>query len=260
MITDKKTAIKDIQNQISVIKKLEQGNRFSAEHIKWWNDTLYVLEDIFGENSRIYQSFNNLSWHPSGSFVANQFNMEAILDQKKQEAYISALERARGILESGIEQIKRKGIENVYEGKNPVTQSSDIVKIISLIDTKLRKAIRNKPEKEKEIQDALEHLFIGADLDKEFTREKENVEYSGKAYIPDFVFKKINTVVEAKLCNSAKREKEIIDEINADIVAYKTEYANLIFIVYDIGIIRDLDKMRNILEENENVIVKIVKH
>lgn len=255
---DKKIAIKSICSQIDEIKKLQRGIRFSAEHIKWWTDTLYLLEDIFGENSRIYLSLANLSWQPSGSFVADMYSMEQVLDQKRDEAYLSALERARGILGSGITQIKRKGIENVYEGKNPSKQSSDIVKIISLIDTKLRKTIRRKPEKEREVQDALEILFIAA-LDKEFTREKENLEYSGKAYIPDFVFKKINTVVEAKLCNSPKREKEIIDEINADIAAYKTKYANLIFIVYDLGIIRDSDKMRNRLEENENVIIRIVK-
>jgi len=257
---DKKTAIKSIQNQITEIKHLQRGTRFSSEHIKWWTDTLYLLEDIFGENSRIYLSFANLSWHPSGSFVADVYSMEQVFDKKREEAFLSALERARGILESGITRIKGKGIKNVYEGKNPTKQSSDIVKIISLMDTKLRKALHNKPEKEKEVQDAMETLFIGADLDKEFTREKENLVYSSKTYIPDFVFNRISTVVEAKLCNSPSREKEIIAEINDDIVAYKTKYANLIFVIYDLGIIRDQDRVRNSLEENEHVVVRIVKH
>jgi len=164
-------------------------------------------------------------------------------------------------LESGIEQIKLKEIDNVYEGKSPSNQSSDILKIISLIDAKLRKFIRNKPEKEKEVQDALENLFIGADLDNEFTREKDTIVYSSKSYIPDFVFNKISTVIEVKLCTSATKEKEIISEINDDIVAYKTKYANLIFVVYDLGIIRDQDRFRNSLEEShEHVIVKVIKH
>lgn len=164
-------------------------------------------------------------------------------------------------IEPNIEQIKHNGIEKAYELRDPSTQSDVVLeKIISLIDSKLRKAIRSKPEKEKDVQDALENLFIGADLDKIFTREKENLEYSGKAYIPDFVFRTIKTVVEAKLCNSSKREKEIIDEINADIAAYKTAYVNLIFVIYDLGIIRDLDKMKSQLEENKNVTILIVKH
>jgi len=257
---DKKTAIKSIQNQITEIKNLQRNARFSAEHVKWVSDTLYLLEDLFGENSRIYLSFAKLPWHPSGTFVADMFSYEQVLDQKRNEAYLSALEAARGILESGIEQIKRKGIEEVFEGKNPSKQSSDIVKIISLIDSKLRKTIRNKPVKEKEVQDALENLFIAADLEKEFTREKETIVYSSKSYIPDFAFNRISTIVEVKLCTSTTKEKEIISEINDDILAYKTKYANLIFVVYDLGIIREQDRFRNSLEEShENVIVKIIK-
>lgn len=56
-----------------------------------------------------------------------------------------------------------------------------------------------------------------------YTREKENFVYSIKAYIPDFVFKKIDLVVEVKLCDSLQRVKEMVSaEINDDIVAYKT--------------------------------------
>lgn len=257
---NKMNAIKSIKNQINEISNLRKGTHLSTAHTKWLSDTLYLLEDIFGENSRIYLSFGALQWTPKGSFIANQFDMESVLNQKRTEAYIAALETAKGLLESGIEQIKRKGIENIYDGKDPSNQSSDIIKIISLIDTKLRKFIRNKPEKEKEIQDALENLFIGADLDKEFTREKEHISYSSKSYIPDFVFDKIKTIVETKLCTSTTKEKEIISEINDDIIAYKTKYANLIFVIYDLGIIRDQDQFRNSLEENEHTIVKVIKH
>ena len=159
----------------------------------------------------------------------------------------------------GFELINRKGVQAVYEGEDKVTESSEIVKIISLIENKLRKVVRNAPSKEKEIQDAVESLFVGADLDGQFTREKENLVYSLKTYIPDFVFNKINTVVEIKLCNASQREKEIIAEINDDILAYKTKYANIIFVVYDIGIIRDRDRFKGSFE-NSDVIIIIVKH
>jgi len=36
-------------------------------------------------------------------------------------------------------------------------------------------------------------------MDKEFTREKENLVYSKTLIFPDFTFKRINTVVEAKI-------------------------------------------------------------
>lgn len=246
---------------IKDIEKLRKSYSFSTEHTRWISNCLYFLEDVFGQNSRIYITFANLPWKFRGTMSADVFTYEHTLYKKNQEYFLRDLDTAKGMFESAIDQIKHKGIENVYEGKNPSNQSSDIVKIISLIDTKLRKFIRNKPEREKEIQDALENLFIGADLDKEFTREKETIPYSSKSYIPDFVFKRISTIVETKLCTSTAKEKEIISEINDDIVAYKTEYSNIIFVVYDLGFIRDQDQFRNSLEEHdEHVIVKVIKH
>ena len=259
---NKTEAIKSLTEKIAEIKNLYSVTRFSAKHTKWISDTLYLLEEIFGRNSRLFITFSHLTWQASGTYITNGYEEPQLaMERRHQMGYLSNLDTAKGILESGIEQIKRKGIENVYDGKDPSNQSSDIIKIISLIDTKLRKFIRDRPEKEKEIQDALENLFIGADLDKEFTREKEHISYSSKSYIPDFVFGKIKTIVETKLCTSTTKEKEIISEINDDIIAYKTKYANLIFVIYDLGIIRDQDQFRNSLEENdEHIIVKVIKH
>src|SRR6266704_2194735 len=170
-------------------------------------------------------------------------------------------EHMRWILDTAIDQINRKGLEGVYEGKDTPKESSEIVKILSLIEIKLRKTVRDKPQAESEVKDALESLFIGADLDKEFTREKENLVYSSKTYIPDFAFRRISTVVEAKLCDTPKREKEIIAEINDDILAYKTAYANLIFVVYDLGMIRDRDMFAGSIEQaHQQVIIRVIKH
>ena len=52
----------------------------------------------------------------------------------------------------------------------------------------------------------------------------------------------------------------IISEINDDIIAYKTKYENLVFVVYDLGMIRDVNRFKSSLEANEHVIVIIVKH
>jgi len=98
-------------------------------------------------------------------------------------------------------------------------------------------------------------------MDKEFTREKENLVYSPKHISQTFTFKRINTVVEAKLCDAPNREKEIIAEINDDILAYKTKYSNLIFVIYDIGSIRDQELFKGSIEQaHEHVIVRIIKH
>lgn len=64
----------------------------------------------------------------------------------------------------------------------------------------------------------------------------------------------MNTVVEVKLCksddNEKNNEKKIISEINDDIVTYKKKYSNVIFAIYDLGIIRNQDQFKADIEAN----------
>ena len=145
-----------------------------------------------------------------------------------------------------------------YIPKTPPEASNEAISIISTIRSHLRKAVRKAPSSEKEVQDALETIFDVASF--EFKREKEPILYSGKNYFPDFTFGDISVVVEAKLCNRPGKDKRIVSEINDDIVAYSTEYTNLIFVVYDVGIIRDSEAFTGSLSENPSVIVEIIKH
>lgn len=89
--------------------------------------------------------------------------------------------------------------------------------------------------------------------------EQERIPYSSKTYIPDFTFDDIGCVVEAKLCDSIEREKQMVAEINDDIMAYSTRYKSLIFVVYDTGFIRDSDKFRQSIISS-NVAIEIIKH
>ncbi len=66
--------------------------------------------------------------------------------------------------------------------------------------------------------------------------------------------------MEAKLCKRYGREKEIIGEINDDILAYETKYGNLFFIIYDVGSIRDIEKFTDAFGTHTNVVVRVIKH
>jgi len=149
-----------------------------------------------------------------------------------------------GYLKADIEEEKEEG-------------SSDTLKIITGIQRTLRKLFRTKPTSEKEVQDKLEDLFNGQQLN--FKREQEHISYSSKTYIPDFTFDDINCAVEGKFCDSDKREKEMIAEINDDIQAYSTKYKNLIFVIYDMGFIRDEEKFKQNIE-SRSVVIEIIKH
>jgi hypothetical protein len=129
--------------------------------------------------------------------------------------------------------------------------------IIDLINANLRKSIYEDPKHEREVQNALEIIFNARTL--EFHREKDTVPYSTKRYIPDFTFNQISLAVEVKLCRDEDRERKMIDEINADILGYGGRYERIVFVVYDLGFIRDTDAFRSDIEKNQNVNVLVVK-
>lgn len=159
---------------------------------------------------------------------------------------------------SAKDQIEKEELEELYYGKDTPQEASLLMRIISLSENKFRKIIRKKPENEKEIQDAFETVLISTDI--AYSRETDRIEYSSKTYTPDFSLSNIGLVIEMKFCGNEKREKEMIAEINDDILAYKKKYGNLIFIIYDNGFIRDIDRFKKHFEEQEGVFVSVVKH
>ncbi len=129
--------------------------------------------------------------------------------------------------------------------------------IVDLIEANLRPSIYNDPDKEKAVQDVLETIFRARSLP--YLREKVHIKYSSKTFVPDFTFDPLHLVAEAKLCNREGREKEIIDEVNADILAYQTKYKSLIFVIYDLGFIRDVAQFRSDIEKNLDVHAIVIK-
>ena len=65
--------------------------------------------------------------------------------------------------------------------------------------------------------------------------------------------------IEIKLLKDQKQLGSVIDEINADIAAYLMRYKYLLFIVYDLGVIRDEVEFRGDLEAIDSVRVLVVK-
>lgn len=86
------------------------------------------------------------------------------------------------------------------------------------------------------------------------------VKISSKEAVPDFNFVRLSLSLEVKLIKTLARVKEVIDEINADIAAYSKTYKNLMFVVYDLGSIRDETEFRHDLEQGGMSKVIVVKH
>ena len=103
----------------------------------------------------------------------------------------------------------------------------------------------------------MESLLIGADIP--YSRETKSIEYSSKTYTPDFTVDRAGLAIELKVCLDDNREKALPREINDDILAYGQEYGNLLFVIYDTGNIRDVDRFVSNVEEQDNVVVRVVK-
>jgi len=256
----KTSALKELRALIGKIDNLKEKKRFSESHTRWLLNTSSVIEDVFGKNSRFYQNFINLRWQKTGTFFLPPFSLDFNdgLEEVHNEEYIRQLDMAKGILHAAMDELERFKLDEVYDGKNTGPESNLILDIINLVEKKLRKMIRPKPNHEKEIQIAFENLLIATGIP--YSRETKKIEYSSKTYIPDFVIDKIEFAIEIKFCSNETKEKELIAQINDDILAYQTKYKNLMFIIYDLGFIRDVERFLYPFEKNQNVILRVIKH
>ncbi len=161
---------------------------------------------------------------------------------------------AEGVMSALTRPISEPGLSY---GTDMAPETSAILRIINIAEQKLRKAFQDIPSDEKEVQHTFEILLIGADIP--YSREKDHIKYSSKTYIPDFTIQELDLAIEIKFCKEGGREKSIIGEINDDMLAYRTKYEKLLFVVYDLGNIRDAEAFTRDFEEN-NVVVRVVKH
>jgi hypothetical protein len=133
--------------------------------------------------------------------------------------------------------------------------------IRDFFQARLRSAVLHEPQKELDVQDAVKTLLIGRGLQKgvDYDREVGRVKVSAKEVIPDFILPRLSLAIEVKLVKVASRVREVIDEINADVAAYSKRYRTLLFIVYDLGHIRDEIEFKHDLEDPGNVSIVVVK-
>lgn len=130
-------------------------------------------------------------------------------------------------------------------------------------ESNTRKAVHTSPTCERDIQNIIETLLIGKGYEKgvDYDREVGRVKVSLKEVVPDFIVLNLSLAIEVKLTKDKIKSKTIVDEINADIQSYSKRYRYLLFIVYDMGSIRDTDEFKNgIVSEENGIYIVIIKH
>jgi hypothetical protein len=185
--------------------------------------------------------------------ILDQYNLDAIPGVGDTVAF-----QQKEIFESVYANVSL--LRSFLEGKIGVVEN-ETVALRDFFQAKLRSAIFRPPELEREVQDAIEQLLIGRGLQKgqDYDREVGRVKISSKELVPDFVVLKLSLAIDVKLIKSAARVKEVVDEINADIAGYSKRYTSLLFIVYDLGYIRDEVEFRHDLESQGSIAVLVVK-
>lgn len=138
----------------------------------------------------------------------------------------------------------------------------EMSELVDFLGSRFRAAVLHRPASEKDVQDCLEQLLIGRGLVKgqDYDREVGRVKVSKKEVIPDFIFPPLDLALEVKLVTDEKRSRAVVDELNADILAYRLGYSRQIHLVYDLGFVRDEVEFRHDLESHVGVRVLVVKH
>lgn len=152
-----------------------------------------------------------------------------------------------------LEFAKEFGDQNLAVGQE--SSHPSMLEIIASIKKDLRPSFKRHPVDEKEIQDHVELILRVLNVD--YTREPY-VEHSSKRVRPDFSLDTLQIALELKYCKSDKREREIIEEIGADITAYRQHFTAMYFILYDVGIIADREKFTKDFNSSKDVWVEII--
>lgn len=132
----------------------------------------------------------------------------------------------------------------------------------NFLQANLRRCVFAVPEREVEVQNSIETLIAGRGMAKgiDYDRETGRVKISGKESIPDFIFPNLKLCLEVKLSKSKEDLRRIIDEVNADVRSYESQYERQIYVVYDLSIIRDEAEFKKDIESAPGVSVVIIKH
>lgn len=179
------------------------------------------------------------------SKVGNAFDTTTIQQKNMFEMAYTNLSILRGFLEQKLD-----------------LHLDQIESLNLFLQANLRRMIFDEPEKELQVQNAIEQVLIGRGMVKglDYDREVGRVKVSVKEVVPDFILPRLGLVLEAKLVKDRAKSKAVVDEINADVQAYGKAYSFITFVVYDMGAIRDEAEFKAGIDNANNISVIVVKH
>ena len=132
-----------------------------------------------------------------------------------------------------------------------------LLKVIDLLERRLPRAFRGRPAEERDLHNGFETLLAGAGI--AYEREGDSISHLSRTNVPDFTFPGLRTALELKLCERPGREKEIVAEIDDEILAGRARYPQIVFAIYDLGFIRDPEQFSAAFKAHDGVLVIVMK-
>jgi len=218
--------------------------------------------DIFGEDgNKVYntnfQTKLDGSWGPIVGGILQKIPTQKLTVVLKTKDRTETLDTQIFSWEGFLKSKPLSMTQNTLKAEAEIS----VANLISKLEKSLRKVVGNdKPKKEFDVHDAIEKLLVGTNYEDTYTRDVEAIPFSVRSYKPDFVFEEIKLALEVKFCDSKDDVNKIIKEMNDDINPYKKRYLNIIFVIYDLGYIPNIDEFVNDFHKIEKIRVIIIKH
>ena len=122
--TDKATAIKMLQNQISILQSFEPSELNLQKVKSWQHDTEHVLENIFGIGSHQLNTFAKIKYRPAISLLSSSKNDQSPL---QIQCLKNGFDEARTALHSFL-----KEIEEFWRDGNPDSSSVGFNEVVEI--------------------------------------------------------------------------------------------------------------------------------
>jgi hypothetical protein len=108
-------AIGILRQLIAEIPSVARAGRASREHYRWLQNCLFELARIFGPHAAPLGSLQSLTWSIPNGTVVDYFEAtdRDARDKLHRQYFLKDLERAQGLLESGIDQLERAGLDQI---------------------------------------------------------------------------------------------------------------------------------------------------
>lgn len=122
----KEEALDSLDKLIEKIPQLKSQSRNSTDHMRWIVNALRIVQEIFGQNSRYYQTLYCFSWKETGEMLIQDWDIQGAIEDRHKLAFQNQLEQAKGLLLAAKDHLYQSKINEVYDGENTAPEASEL--------------------------------------------------------------------------------------------------------------------------------------